>query len=67
MVFPLPKRDKPEVAKVIRYEQIQEEIARVLPTVGPAKDFECVYEPPHVGVNLRRSHVKSVEDLDLEI
>jgi hypothetical protein len=66
VIFPLAEGDESKVGEVIGGKKVQEKVAGALPIVGPAEYFEGVDKTPGVGVNLRRSNIKSVENFDLE-
>jgi hypothetical protein len=67
MIFPLSERDESEIQEMVRGKNIQKEIARAFPVVGPAKNFKSIEKTPSVGVKLSKRDFKSVEDLDLEV
>jgi hypothetical protein len=52
MIFPLAEGDKSEVGEMVGGKQIQEEIARALPIIGPPKNLKGINETPSIGVKL---------------
>jgi hypothetical protein len=52
MILPLAERNKPEIIKVVRHEQVLEEIAGALPIVGPTEYLKGVYKAPSIWVKL---------------